>query len=148
LQHDVRQEPFKLGEEPYWVTQELKATLIPDASGLVDRLLPRSVRMRRLRARVVSQMQELALRNAENLRWAILRGIDETFRHAGGGLEERLDDAIAATRGVIEEALARRRDRSATVEPEVARLKLASSLLSNVAKELVDRQSIVARDRG
>ena len=24
------------------------------------------------------------IRNAENLRWAILRGMDETFRRAGG----------------------------------------------------------------
>ena len=37
-------------------------------------------------------------------------------------LEERLDEAIAATRGVIRQALVRRQDRTFAIQPEMERL--------------------------
>ena len=112
------------------------ATLIPDPSRLIDTFLPKGLRMKRLRARIVRDMQELVMRNGENLRWAILRGMDETFRRAGARFDEQLDDAIRATRSVIGDALARRRDTSFAVEPEVIRLDRAIEALSVVRKEL------------
>jgi hypothetical protein len=128
---------FDLGEEPYWVTEDIKTTLIPDPGRLIDYLLPGKVRANRLRARLVRQMKELVVRNAENLRWAILRGMDETFRRAGATLEERLDDAIIATRGVIQEALVRRRDGSFNVTPDLIRLNRAVEMLCAIRDELV-----------
>jgi hypothetical protein len=92
--------------------------------------------MKRLRARIVRGMQELVMRNAENLRWAILRGMDDTFRKAGARFDEQLDDAIRATRNVIGDALGRRRDTSFAVEPEVIRLDRSIERLSQVRKSL------------
>jgi hypothetical protein len=99
------------------------------------------LRARRLRARLIRQADELILRNAENLRWAILRGIDETFRRASAQFEERLDDAITTTRGVIQEALARRRDKSFAVDPDLDRLFRANNLLANLQEELVGEEN-------
>jgi len=132
LEHDR----FQLGQDPYWVTENIKATLIPDPSRLIDPFLPNGVRMKRLLKRILKNMQELVMRNAENLRWAILRGIDETFRRAGARFDGQLDDAIKATRNVIGEALARRRDTSFAVEPEVIRLDRSIERLSEVRKSL------------
>jgi hypothetical protein len=126
LEHDR----FQLGHDPYWVTENIKATLIPDPSRLIDPFLPKASRMNRLRARLVRGMRELVMRNAENLRWAILRGMDETFRKAGAQFNGQLDDAIKATRNVIGEALARRRDTSFAAEPEMIRLNRALEALS------------------
>jgi GTP-binding protein EngB required for normal cell division len=39
-EHDV----FELGEEPYWVTESTRGSLIPDPSGLIDRVLPTALR--------------------------------------------------------------------------------------------------------
>jgi len=64
----------------------------------------------------------LVVRNAESLRWAILRGIDETFRSALSQLDERFGETIAATEGVIHDALERRRDRAATARSVLERL--------------------------
>ena len=86
--------------------------LIPDPSGLIDHVLPAALRRPRIRARMVKLAEELIVRNAENLRWAILRGLDETFRKATAQFEDRLDETIEATRGVIQDALARRQDQS------------------------------------
>jgi predicted GTPase len=129
-------ESFVLGEDPYWLTESASATLIPDPSRLIDRLLPASLRRARLRARMVRQSGELVVRNAENLRWAIWRGLDDAFAKATARFEERLDDAIRATRDVIKDALARRRDRSFAVKPEVDRLVRATAALNALREEL------------
>jgi hypothetical protein len=129
-------ESFVLGEDPYWVTESASATLIPDPSRLIDRLLPASLRRARLRARMVRQSGELVVRNAENLRWAIWRGLDDAFAKATARFEERLDDAIRATRDVIKDALVRRRDRSFAVKPEVDRLVRATAALGALREEL------------
>jgi GTPase Era involved in 16S rRNA processing len=113
---------FRLGEEPYWVTEPAASTLILDYGRLLDRLLPTALQWRRHRARVIAQIGEMITRNAENLRWAILRGLDETFRSAVAHFEERLNDAVRATQGIIEEALARRRDKSFITEEFLRRL--------------------------
>ena len=133
---DTEHAAFELGEDPYWVTESTSATLIPDPSRVIDRLLPASLRRSRLRARMIRQADELIVRNAENLRWAILRGLDETFRKATAQFEERLDETIRATRDVIRDALARRRDRSFAVQPEIDRLVEASASLASLREEL------------
>jgi GTP-binding protein EngB required for normal cell division len=133
---DSEHETFELGEDPYWVTEEPNPRLIPDTSRLIDRLLPANLRRPRLHARMMRQAEELVIRNGENLRWAILRGLDETFRKAVAEFEERLDEAIAAIRNVIRDALARRRDEAFSVQPELDRLAAASKLLAVLHEEL------------
>jgi GTPase Era involved in 16S rRNA processing len=125
---------FSLGEEPYWVTEKIQMTLLPDASGLIDRIVPDHVRMRRRRTRILRRADELILRNAENLRWAILRGIDETFRRASVRFEERLDNAIATTNGIVQEALDRRRTSGIAASDELDRLQKKGDLLSELRK--------------
>ena len=118
------------------MTETTSATLIPDPSRLIDRLLPARLRRPRLRARMIRQADELIVRNGENLRWAILRGLDKTFRKATAQFEERLDETIAATRNVIRDALARRHDQSFAVQPELNRLDEASASLASLRREL------------
>ena len=139
---DTEQEAFELGADPYWLTESTSATLIPDPSQLIDRLLPATLRRRRLRARLVQQAEELIVRNAENLRWAILRGLDETFRKATAQFEERLDETIGATRGVIRDALARRQDQSFAVQPELDRLTVTTASLASLCEELHGSQDL------
>jgi GTP-binding protein EngB required for normal cell division len=123
---DIEHERFELGQDPYWVTESKNATLIPDASLLLDRLLPAALRRRRLLARMGRLADELIVRNAENLRWAVLLGLDETFRKATAQFEQRLDETITATRDVICDALARRQDQSYAIRPELDRLSHAT----------------------
>jgi len=133
---DTEYDPFELGEDPYWVTESVRTTLIPDASRLLDPILPTGLRRQRLRTRMMRQVEELIVRNGENLRWAILRGLDETFRRATVQFEERLDQAIAATRDVIKDALARRQDKSFAVQPELDRLAAAVAALTELREQL------------
>ncbi len=76
------------------------------------------------------------MRNAENLRWALLGGADETFREATAHIEARLDEAVRATRGVIDEALRRRRDASEAIDARLERLSRASEVLSTLCQQI------------
>lgn len=119
---EAEPEAFRLAQEPYWVTERINSTLIPDLERLIDRFLPTRFRRRRHRGRIIAETNELILRNAESLRWAILRGLDESFRVAATQLEGRLGDAITATKGVIEDSLTRRRDHSFATKVALDRL--------------------------
>ncbi len=132
---------FRLSEEPYWVTERIASTLIPDFNSLIDQFLPTSWRRRRRRSRVIAETNELIIRNAENLRWAILRGIDDTFRSAVGQMEERLLDAMTATRGVIGDALSRRHDHSFANEATLKELTCSIEALNAVEKALLPSPS-------
>ena len=63
-------------------------------------ILRRRLCRARLRARIIKGTNEFIVRNAENLRWAILRGLDETFRKAVAHFEAHLDDAISTIKHV------------------------------------------------
>jgi hypothetical protein len=132
----TEREAFELGEDPYWVTEDPSATLIPDAGRLMDRFLPLTLRRPRVRRRLIKQAEELLVRNGENLRWAILRGLDETFRKATARFEERL----GATRDVIQDAFRRRRSQSLSLQPELDRLAGAATSLAEIRHELENIQ--------
>lgn len=115
-------ETLRLPLEPYWITERIASTLIPDLGRTIDAFFPARVRRNRRRARIVVEVRELVTRNSENLRWAILRGLDETFRAVLTQFDERLADAVAAIKGLIQQALVQRRDRTFIAQPAVQRL--------------------------
>jgi hypothetical protein len=99
---------FELANDPYWVTRHVQETLIPDPSGVIDRLLPWERRRARLCARLIRQTNELVRRNVGSLHWAILQSLNDTFRKASSQFEERLDNAIHATKAAIAATLEHR----------------------------------------
>ncbi|HUZ32690.1 MAG TPA: dynamin family protein [Xanthobacteraceae bacterium] len=129
-------EGFMLAEDPYWVTEGENASLIPDLGRWLDPLLPAKMRRRRLRARAVRQAGEAIVRNGENLRWAIVRGLDETYRNAAMQFQERLDQVIDATRNIIVDALTRRDNREIATKAEIDRIAAAVTLLATLRSRL------------
>lgn len=129
-------ETFRAAQEPYWLEQKWSAGLIPDLGPVVDRLLPVGIQARRLEARLRTQLSDLVVRNVENLRWSILRGLDETFIRAAGSLETRLDGAIAATRQAIADARALREGQAQTLDQEIARLHAAAAAIASLRQSL------------
>jgi GTP-binding protein EngB required for normal cell division len=132
-------QPFELGEDPYWVTDAAGATL-PDTGRLLDRFVPKRLRRLRLQFRLLRQTDDLIVRNAENLRWAILRGIFETIGTAADSIEERLGDAVSTTKGVIDDVLARRRVRSIESEAQVSALREVLKVLGAICEEIRDSE--------
>jgi GTP-binding protein EngB required for normal cell division len=133
-------ERFVLAEDPYWVTENDKASLIPDLDRLLDPLLPAKLRRRRLQVRAVHRAGEAIVRNAENLRWAIVRGLDETYRKAITQFEERLDQVTDTTRNIVADALTRRHNRQSETKAEIDRLVGAAALLATLRAKLENKE--------
>ena len=127
---------FKLGQEPYWVTRQWNATLLSIPTGLVDRLLPATARKARLRGQLQEQAKELVQRNVENLRWATLQGLDDTYRRFTAMLEERLAAAVEATQGAVKAAVTQRFKASDRIDAELVDLRRISSNLAAIREDL------------
>lgn len=101
--------------EPYWVTHDVGGLLDPISKGSLGRLLPPSLRSKRVRRALLERIDTLARRNVENVRWALRQNIDDTFRRFGSELDAQLAGMIAAAalHGATRSALAKRRAPSA-----------------------------------
>ncbi len=104
---------------------------------VVDKLLPASVRAARLKRRLAGGIDDLVQRNVENLRWATLQNLEDAFRHFSAWFDERLTEAIAATRGSIDAALGRRRDHARDAEHDLARLREGEQRLAAAREEML-----------
>ncbi|HTV46529.1 MAG TPA: dynamin family protein [Stellaceae bacterium] len=132
-------ETFTVRREPYWVTQRWTETLNPLGGGVVDRLLPNAARLARAERRLAAEIDELAGRNVENLRWATLQNLDDAFRRFAAGFDARLDETIAATRGAIDAAASKRREHADAARDELARLRSVAAELRTLRAALMAR---------
>lgn len=116
-------EPFALGPAPYWVTQRWNTVLMPSPASLLEWALPAKRQQAHLRRNMTAQIKALVQRNVENLRWATLQGLNDTFRKFSVALDERFAEALAATEGVIGAALVQRQAREGQAATEVQHLR-------------------------
>lgn len=130
-------DPIQLGHDPYWIGEELPATFIGPPAALLAGLLPRAARERRLRKELDEMLRTLVRHNVENLRWALLRGLDESFRAFAARLQDQLADVVTATQGAILQALERRRSHAHEIAPEAERLSRLLERLSALRPRLV-----------
>mgnify|MGYP001026384413 FL=1 len=128
---------LSMRQEPYWVSRKgWESTFSPVTNGLVDRALPRSMRERRIRARMEKQISYLVVRNTENLRWATIQNVDATFRQFGRELDADLAEAIDATKGAITAAYTKRKEHASGTAEDLARLQKASAEVASAISSL------------
>ncbi|HQO01811.1 MAG TPA: dynamin family protein [Spirochaetota bacterium] len=109
--------------KPYWSLHHWKSTLVPLPDDLIDRLMPRGLRERRIRKRLERQIQILVLGNVENLRWSTLQNLDGTFRRFMIDLDKRFNDIIHVTREAISAAFEQRENYSEQIAAEITHLE-------------------------
>jgi GTPase SAR1 family protein len=134
-------EPFKLRQEPYWVTEKWNDTLISVPDSFVRRLLPIAARRARIKRQLELQISELVERNVENLRWTMLQSLDDAFRRFASEFDERLTMAIEATHGAADAASRKRHKASERVDLELVQLHHLSETLAAAGTELVSFQN-------
>ena len=128
---------FSMRQEPYWVSRKgWESTFSPITKELLDRALPRAMREKRIRGRLDKQIAYLAVRNAENLRWATLQNIDTTFRQFARELDEDLAETIDATQGAITAAYRKRKEHLNETAADLARLQQASAEVAAAISDL------------
>ncbi len=132
-------EPFRLGPQPYWVSQKLVHALIPSPARLLRRMLGGAMRQQYMRRALEQEIAGLILQNAEGLRWSTLRGLDNTFRRFARQLDDHLAETIAATEGSVEQVINRRRHEAALAASELEQMRTAEVGLRLIIAGLVDR---------
>ncbi|MBN2551280.1 MAG: dynamin family protein [Spirochaetales bacterium] len=123
-------------EEPTWVTHSWDTALHPVPPGLVDRLLPESRRKDRLLRRVSRQLEELVVRNVENLRWSVLQSLERSFLINKPLARERLSAIKAAVQEAVQRTLEKRRTIEQVSSRELARLEAALRELHRLGEGL------------
>lgn len=127
---------FQLTHRPYWVTHKWESMINPIPATWLDLFFPGSRRVGRILKRVRMQTESLIVHNVENLRWAVLRSIEDAFARYGSDFDLRLQETIAATKGAIEAALKRKRERQNEIAPEVQRLEGEMQYLRDLQAQL------------
>jgi hypothetical protein len=128
-------EAIVISRDPYWITQNWDAKLLVLPESLVDRVLPASIRQQRLRTRMAQTVSELVQRKVENLRWALLQAIDDSFRRFSVQVDERVGEALEATKGALKAVLDLRRHQSNRSQAERQRLHDAAKHLEELQIE-------------
>jgi hypothetical protein len=132
-------EPFHLNQEPYWLKQKQQRALMPSSGSLLTRLLPAGRhRQARLRQHLDTEIADLVQNNVENLRWATLRALEDTFRRTAARMDKQIAAALAVTQDVITAALERRRSRAEAVETDLSGLQVRHRRLERCRVQLSD----------
>jgi GTPase SAR1 family protein len=125
-------EGLELASEPYWVIHKWKSSLVPLPDELIDRLIPRKLRERRIRKRLEEQIGSLVMNNVENLRWSTVQNLDTTFRKFMKSLEERFSSIIAITREAVTAALEKRKNYAEKTAAKISRLEGVIACIENI----------------
>jgi GTPase Era involved in 16S rRNA processing len=129
-------EAFEAKREPFWVTAARTAELNPIPPDAFDGVLPAAMRKRRIRKRLLEEIDSVVVRNVENLRWATRQNLEDTFRRFGAELDERLAMSLDATRGAMRKALEQRQQRAEKIDSDIEAKHLAASRLAEIAEVL------------
>ena len=135
------------GRTPYWLTHRWDQSFGLITPSLIDKLLPSSVRKRRLAGRYHAKVDVLVVTNAGKLRQALSDQIDAAFIRFAHQFDERIASAINATHSAIRAALTRREDMSAMTAEEAGRLEQAidelDRCLATIAFPATSRMPVV-----
>jgi hypothetical protein len=130
-------EVFAERHEPYWAMSGRTETVVPFKSGSLDVLFPARVRQARLKTRLLTEAEVLVTRNLENLRWAVLRNLDDAFRAFGSIFDERLAMTLKATEGAMQVGLDQGRSLGDRIGPELESREAALRRLVALEAELL-----------
>ena len=130
-------EAFEMKRRPHWVLRKRVPTLpivIPEEA--LDKLLPSTIRVNRMKKRLSRQIDTLVRHNVENLRWATLQNLNDAFHRFALTLDQRFVETIAATHGAIEATYFKRREHAEAIIDDVARMEAAAADLTKICEEI------------
>lgn len=99
-----REEALEIKRKPYWVLNTWNTDALPILKSTEQRL------------------DQLVRRNVENIRWATLQNLNLSFSCFASGVKDRLAETVAAAKGAMAAANARREAHGGSVESEVDRI--------------------------
>ena len=127
---------MEVTKEPYWVMHQWRYSYMAIPEELVDKLLPKSMRIKRIKKRIDRQIHALVLNNVENLRWATVQNLDSTFRTIMLSIDEQFTHVITITRKAIDIAVQKKQTYASEVAGQIAHLEQLLSALEEHKKHI------------
>lgn len=127
---------FETRHKPYWITQKWSTSISPVPEGFSDRFSPSEMRKRRTRKRLCEEVESLVIHNVENIRWAMLRNLDDAFRRVSAAFDERLKETAEATRHAMQAAHLKQKQNENTSDNELTRLRQKGRLFAELEDAL------------
>lgn len=112
------EEVLEIKQRPYWVLSTWNTDPLPVLQSMDQRL------------------DGLVRRNVENIRWSMLQNLNLSFAGFARRTRERLDETVAATKGAMEAAHARRHAHHGSVDAEARRLADRMAALETVKTDV------------
>lgn len=134
-------EAFEARREPFWVTAARTSELNPIRPDAFDAVLPEAMRRKRMRKRLLEEIEAVVIRNVENLRWATRQNLEDTFRRFGAELDERLALSLDATRGAMKKALEQRKQHAEQVDCDIESSQRTLAKLTEIEQALLARRA-------
>lgn len=126
---------FQLKTLPYWVTDP-RNTLSVVPSDAFDIFLPQRTRKRRKSRQLIQDMEEVVMRNVENLRWSLHRNLDDGFRLFEARLDDQLRYALDATREALRRGIERHAAATSQADPKIDATRAAADRLDQIGRAL------------
>jgi hypothetical protein len=130
------QDILELKHEPFWVTESWRVNWSPLPENWFENLLPLKLRMKRLRRRLVEDIDSIISNNVGNLRWATVCNVTDSFYAFGLELDGQIQRAIESTGGAITAAHRKRTEQSTGIESEMSRITALIEALDRVRSDL------------
>ena len=129
-------EVFQMKRLPYWVKDEWRTGYGEIPQAWLDKLLPVSIRLARVRKRLERHVDSLITRNVENLRWATLQNVETSFRAFDENLRTRLAAAVANTKQAIAAAMVMKTGKADEVGVALERLEACAQKMCTLEARL------------
>ncbi|MGD8366633.1 MAG: dynamin family protein [Desulfobacterales bacterium] len=116
------EEALEIKRRPYWVLNTWNTDALPAL---------KSAEQRR---------DELVRRNVENIRWAMLQNLNVSFARFAARVRDRLAETVAATKGAMNAAHARKKAHGGNLEAEVARMADAIGVVAAMKADIAGQK--------
>jgi GTP-binding protein EngB required for normal cell division len=130
------QEILDMKHEPFWVTEGWRVNWSPLPENALESVLPRNMRMKRLRKRLLEDIDQIILHNVGNLRWATACNVTDSFYRFGLDMGGKIRKVIESTGGAILAARDKRVQQGDSIEPEQNRISAAVDCLIDIRSGL------------
>jgi hypothetical protein len=129
-------------DPPGWSQDLFISDMDPLGQKISRKLMTKRFRHRRTVQRLREQTQKLLNENAEQMNWALRRGLDESFRGYGFELDAQLNKVIAATRAAMDIALQKKSNRHQQIEDQIALLERTIAELQTLSQECLASEEL------
>ncbi|MGA9047590.1 MAG: dynamin family protein [Dehalococcoidia bacterium] len=139
------EEIFEMKHEPFWVTEGWRVNWSPLPENVFESILPRNIRIKRLKKRLLEDIDSIISHNVGNLRWATVCNITDSFYRFRIDIDGQIQKVIESTAGAIVAARDKRIKESDSIEPEQNRITAAVEQLTAIKSDLAQLEETMSK---